>query len=45
MREILSRYKYEDEVIAWAIKYDEQVKSAVSILKEKKIYNSLLGLK
>ncbi len=45
MREIISRYKYEDEVIAWALKYDGQVKSAVSILKEKRIYNSLLGLK
>ena len=45
MREILSRYKYEDEIIAWAIKYDEQIKSAVSILKNKESYNSLLGLK
>jgi len=43
MNEILARYKYEDELIAWKLGYDEQVKTAVSILKERKIYNSLLS--
>ncbi len=45
MREILARYKYEDELIAWELVYDQQVKTAVSILKEKKVYNSLLNTK
>jgi carboxyl-terminal processing protease len=45
MREILSRYKYEDELIAWELGHDQQVKTAVSILKDKKVYNSLLKLK
>lgn len=45
MREILSRYKYEDELIAWALPNDVQVRTAISILKEKKTYNSILSLK
>jgi carboxyl-terminal processing protease len=44
-REIISRYKYEDELIAWGLKNDNQVKTAVAILKNKKSYNLLLGLK
>jgi len=44
-REIISRYKYEDELIAWGLKNDNQVKVAVAILKNKKAYNLLLGLK
>jgi len=44
-REIISRYKYEDELIAWELKNDNQVKVAVAILKNKKAYNLLLGLK
>jgi carboxyl-terminal processing protease len=43
-REIISRYKYEDELIAWGLKNDNQVKTAVAILKNKKSYNLLLGL-
>lgn len=45
MREILARYKYEDELIAWELLHDQQVKTAVSILKDKKTYNSLLAVK
>jgi carboxyl-terminal processing protease len=44
-REIISRYRYEDELIAWGLKNDNQVKTAVAILKNKKSYNLLLGLK
>jgi hypothetical protein len=44
-REIISRYKYEDELIAWGLKNDNQVKTAVAILKNEKSYNLLLGLK
>ncbi len=44
-KEILARYKYEDELIAWGLSYDKQVKSAILILKDKKIYNSLLAVK
>ncbi len=44
-REIISRYKYEDELIAWGLKNDIQVKVSVEILKNKKAYNLLLGLK
>jgi carboxyl-terminal processing protease len=44
-REIISRYKYEDELIAWGLKNDNQVKTAVAILKNKKSYNLFLGLK
>jgi carboxyl-terminal processing protease len=44
-REIISRYKYEDELIAWGLKNDNQVKTAIAILKNKKSYNLLLGLK
>jgi carboxyl-terminal processing protease len=42
--EILSRYKYEPEVIEYTLRFDKQVKVASSILKNRKIYNSLLGL-
>ncbi len=45
MREILARYKYEDELIAWGLSNDVQVKTAIAILKEKKTYNSILSLK
>lgn len=45
MREILARYKYEDELIAWGLSNDVQVKIAIAILKEKKTYNSILSLK
>jgi carboxyl-terminal processing protease len=44
-REIISRYRYEDELIAWGLKNDNQVKTAIAILKNKKSYNLLLGLK
>ncbi len=45
MRQILARYKYEDALIEWDISNDVQVRTAASILKEKKIYNSLLSLR
>jgi carboxyl-terminal processing protease len=41
--EIVSRYFYEGGAIAWTIKNDEQVRKAVSILKNKAEYESILS--
>ena len=44
-REILLRYMYERDVIEHGLRYDRQLKVAISILKNRKIYNSLLEVK
>jgi carboxyl-terminal processing protease len=41
--EILGRYFYEDGVIAWSIKRDEQVNKALEILNDKEKYISILS--
>jgi carboxyl-terminal processing protease len=41
--EIVSRYFYGGGAIAWTIKNDEQVQKAVSILKNKEEYDSILS--
>lgn len=45
MRQILARYKYENELTEWEVSNDAQVKTAVSILKDEKTYRSILKLK
>ena len=45
MRQILARYKYENELIEWELSNDVQVKTAISILKDGKTYSSILKSK